>query len=1250
MGNKSQLPYYEYFSDKNSISNLPQGSWNKGQNTCININCIDHTLIADCPNILGKYEKNSVDNGCISTNSFSNINGYLRQDIDCNYKTKTGKCNLQTGQEEEQIIVLQQSQYGGKKCPTSQNKKCDVNCKTSDWSDCDEKTRMKKRIKKTINPMKNICVQEEEAIECDWNDWKNHYEKKCNIYPWQNWTQCDQKTGKQSRKRIIPSDLENKCTTLEEEECPINCVVSDWIVGDKKTDVINIPNFSGNFGSKTQKTEFGINGWKLKSSVLTNINEGLPGLLPDIKNPSYLAKDVPNNPRIVGFTNTKVIILIQAPYPVVINGIDFFGGGGLQNQPKDIVIRAKSGNIDDWNKFGSFNEIIKSVIPQNPVDSNITSPYKLNFDNSIPYTNWKIEILSNYGSGMTKLGGIRLYGYIPTDKDGFSLCTADCGGGIQTRTRKITKDPNKNGIPCPNLKETIFCNNDPCPIQNDCKLSGWSEWTKCDPISGTQTRKQSILVKGIKPGKLCPEEEDKYFQKQKCEIPCQVSEWSKWSDCSASTGKQFRSRTKVQDAVNSDKKCPTNLFEEENCNIDCVVSDWKKVSECDPTSGKVIVSRNILQKSYNNGKPCPTNLMDNQSCDVDCNMGEWSNWDICNIKNGKQTRIRDILDKNFGKGKGCEKKEDTKECKIDCKVGEWSEWSTCDPNTLTKTRNREIIQSPLNGGNSCPPLLDSMPCYPECSYSNWSDWSSCDPISGTQTRTRTSSDKNCLDLTETKSCQVDCEVGDWTPYTQCSKNCGGGKQTRSRNILVQPLNGGKVCPQLEESQDCNILPCSPNDCQVGEWGDWSDCTKTCGGGEKVRTRKVIQEAGIGGRACPPLKETATCNTQNCPTNCKVSDWSNWTSCDINGVQTRVRRVMQHQSPDGIACPELKETQNCPIDCDLSPWGNWTKCDEESGMQTRNRFINQQSFNGGKKCDTLIDTQKCSVDCRVSDWNDWSKCDDNGKQVRTRNVVVKAMNGGNECPGLKETRSCMTPELKKKIEDKALKTAASNAKELENAKEKAAAVVAYQTIQTKKKLDSDLVKSQKNEDDLLKELQTKKMSGEEKTKKILEYQAAKKNTDFLKQQLAKIKVVENDAQMAVKNATQSKKIFQEQVDKNKTPVKDIVQEVQKKKEVEEEHQKKEIKDIVKEVVGDSKPVKQTMYYNDFDIGNKIYEFPESRYHDIAKMNAPFDFGNMVDVEAMFRPQRDYESDLISKADIGNENIGARRPLNINVAYR
>ena len=55
------------------------------------------------------------------------------------------------------------------------------------------------------------------------------------------------------------------------------------------------------------------------------------------------------------------------------------------------------------------------------------------------------------------------------------------------------------------------------------------------------------------------------------------------------------------------------------------------------------------------------------------------------------------------------------------------------------------------------------------------------------------------------------------------------------------------------------------DCEWDEFGAWSTCTETCGGGEQSRTRKVKTKAAFGGTAClGNATETQACNENACP--------------------------------------------------------------------------------------------------------------------------------------------------------------------------------------------------------------------------------------------------------------------------------------------------------------------------------------------------------------------------------------------------
>ena len=57
---------------------------------------------------------------------------------------------------------------------------------------------------------------------------------------------------------------------------------------------------------------------------------------------------------------------------------------------------------------------------------------------------------------------------------------------------------------------------------------------------------------------------------------------------------------------------------------------------------------------------------------------------------------------------------------------------------------------------------------------------------------------------------VDCEWGSWM-LGECSKSCGGGIRNRSRIKIMEDLFGGKPCVgEKNVEEDCNLQVCPGN--------------------------------------------------------------------------------------------------------------------------------------------------------------------------------------------------------------------------------------------------------------------------------------------------------------------------------------------------------------------------------------------------------------------------------------------------------
>jgi len=132
-------------------------------------------------------------------------------------------------------------------------------------------------------------------------------------------------------------------------------------------------------------------------------------------------------------------------------------------------------------------------------------------------------------------------------------------------------------------------------------------------------------------------------------------------------------------------------------------------------------------------------------------------------------------------------------------------------------------------------------------------------------------DRDCA----TEYCPIDCVVGDWSGWSECTAPCGGGSFERARQILTPQDHGGKPCPNLADSGECNMDACD-KDCVLSDWSAWGPCSKSCLGkstwrpGSYTRT-KSIKEPTVGAGYCPEPHtemrfEKENCNTFMCPKN------------------------------------------------------------------------------------------------------------------------------------------------------------------------------------------------------------------------------------------------------------------------------------------------------------------------------------------------------------------------------------------------
>ena len=234
----------------------------------------------------------------------------------------------------------------------------------------------------------------------------------------------------------------------------------------------------------------------------------------------------------------------------------------------------------------------------------------------------------------------------------WSSCSKTCGLGFKMKQRNCSSPPPQHGgASCKGSNvEVTQCVESVCGDSDLSEFTPWSDWSKCSAQcgKGIQVRSRSCTkldpVSGIG---MCLGNREAFreCQMHQCNTEGFWGKWSTWSECwgNCNVGQRFRSRTCVGRHGFSGYRCTNNQtyeFQRESCQpTSCsykpVWSTWSNWSECSKTCDKGTRRRKRFCLTRAIGQECWGHYESKDHCNtfpcpVHGGWSAWSDWGECN--------------------------------------------------------------------------------------------------------------------------------------------------------------------------------------------------------------------------------------------------------------------------------------------------------------------------------------------------------------------------------------------------------------------------------------------------------------------------------------------------------------------------------------------------------------------------------------------------------------------------------------------